>query len=189
MSIPLARSHIKPLKLLAGAAAASLIIGGAVGAGAQTPAPPAPQQQAQAPQPLGQDDVREVQNQLIALGYNPGPADGQIGPATTMAVQQYDASHGGNGQAPIDGALLARLKADKGPRLTYEQVAQRSQAQASAPASGGASAIGGILQTLAPIVGAAIANSNNNYYGPGYYEPGYYRPPPPVYYGYGYGGY
>ena len=40
MSIPLARSHIKPLKLLAGAAAASLIIGGAVGAGAQTPAPP-----------------------------------------------------------------------------------------------------------------------------------------------------
>jgi hypothetical protein len=179
-------------KLFASAATAALLIGLAAGSRAQA-ADPAPQQQASAPAttqqapplPLGQNDIREVQNQLIALGYNPGPADGQIGPSTAMAVQQYDAAHGGNGQAPIDGALLARLKADTGPRLTYEQVAERSQMQTSAPAAA-SNQLGGIAQQIVPLIGAAIANSNNNgYYGPG---PGYYGPPP-GYYGYGYGGY
>ena len=176
--------------LLAGTAAAALLIGGAAGAQAADPSPP--QQQASLPPlPLGQNDVREVQNQLIALGYNPGPADGQIGPATTTAVEQYDHAHGGTGQAPIDGALLARLKADTGPRLSYEQVQERShqQAQASAPASG-ASQFGGIVQQILPLISGAIANGNNNnngYYGPG---PGYYGPPPGYYHqGYGYGGY
>ena len=188
MSISISRPYAQPLKLLACTAAAALLIG-AAGAGAQTTDPSLPQQQASLPPlPLGQNDVREVQNQLIALGYNPGPADGQIGPATTMAVQQYDSSHGGNGQAPIDSALLARLKADTGPRLSYEQVQERShqQAQASAPASG-ASQFGGIVNQILPLISGAIANSNNNsaYYGPG---PGYYGPPP-AYYNQGYYGY
>ena len=138
MSISIARSHRRPLKLFASATAAALLIGLTAGAGAQAADPSPPQQQASLPPlPLGQNDVREVQNQLIALGYNPGPADGQIGPATTTAVEQYDHAHGGTGQAPIDGALLARLKADTGPRLSYEQVQERShqQAQASAPAA------------------------------------------------------
>jgi peptidoglycan hydrolase-like protein with peptidoglycan-binding domain len=138
--------------------------------------------------PLGHDDVREAQNQLIALGFDPGVADGQIGPATNAAAQQYDQSRGGNGQVAIDSALLARLKADKAPRLTYEQVQERSQAHqqasAAAPASAG-NQIGGIVQQFMPLIGAAIANSNNNnnngYYGPGpaYYGPGpgYYGPP------------
>jgi hypothetical protein len=196
MSISIARSHRRPLKLFASAAAAALLIGLTAVPGAQAADPsPAPQQQASLPPlPLGQNDVREVQNQLIALGYNPGPADGQIGPATTTAVEQYDHAHGGTGQAPIDSALLARLKADTGPRLSYEQVQERShqQAQASAaPASSGASQFGGIVQQLAPLIGAAIANGNNNnnngYYGPG---PGYYGPPPGYYHqGYGYGGF
>ena len=55
--------------------------------------------------PLGQDNAREVQNQLIALGFDPGPADGQIGPATIAAAQQYDLSRGGSGQVSIDGAV------------------------------------------------------------------------------------
>src|SRR6185437_5606390 len=192
------------LKLLAGTAAAALLIGGALGAGAQTAAPslptipPAKQQpqQQQALQsdnsapanlpaiPLGHDDVREVQNQLIALGFDPGAADGQVGPATNAAAQQYDQSRGGNGQVAIDSALLARLKADKAPRLTYEQVQERSQAhqQASAPASA-SNQVGSIVQQFMPLIGAAIANINNNngYYGPGpaYYGPnyGYYGPP------------
>lgn len=190
MSISLFRSRIKPASLLASVAAAALLIGVTAGVGAQAADPSPPQQQASLPPlPLGHDDIREVQNQLIALGYNPGPVDGQIGPATTMAVQQYDASHGGNGQASVDGALLARLKADTGPRLSYEQVAQRSQqAQASAPASG-ASQFGGIVNQILPLISGAIANSNNNnaYYGPG---PGYYGPPPGYYnQGYGYGGF
>jgi hypothetical protein len=193
------------LKLLAGTAAAALLIGGALGAGAQTaapslpPIPPAKQQpqQQQALQsdnsaaanqpaiPLGHDDVREVQNQLIALGFDPGAADGQIGPATNAAAQQYDQSRGGNGQVAIDGNLLARLKADQAPRLTYEQVQERSRAhqQAQASPASASSQFGGIVQQFMPLIGAAIANSNannNSYYGPppGYYGPGYYGPPP-----------
>ncbi len=195
MSISFSRSPIKPAKLLASAAAAALLIGWTAGVGAQAADPSPPQQQASLPAtttapplPLGQNDIREVQNQLIALGYNPGPADGQIGPATTTAVEQYDHAHGGTGQALIDSALLARLKADTGPRLSYEQVAARAQTQTSAAPASGASQFGGVVQQIVPLIGAAIANSNNNnngYYGPG---PGYYGPPP-GYYGYGYGGY
>jgi hypothetical protein len=197
MSISFAPSQIRPLKLFASAAAAALLVGWTAG-GAQAADPSPPQQQASLPAtanlpplPLGQNDIREVQNQLIALGYNPGPADGQIGPATTTAVEQYDHAHGGTGQASVDSALLARLKADTGPRLSYEQVQERShlQAQASAPAASGASQFGGIVQQIVPLLGAAIANSNNNnyngYYGPG---PGYYGPPP-GYYNQGYYGY
>jgi peptidoglycan hydrolase-like protein with peptidoglycan-binding domain len=179
--------------MLAGTAAAALLAGSVFSIGAQAADPSASQQQASAPAnaatapalPLGHDDVVEAQNQLIALGFNPGPADGEAGPATIAAAQQYDQKHGGTGQVSLDSALLARLKADPGPRLSYEQVAERSrQAQASAPASG-ASQVGSIVQTIAPLIGAAIANSNNNNYGPppGYYGPGYYGPPP-GYYGY-----
>lgn len=194
-------------KLLATTAIAALLAGVAAGTSVQA-ADPEPQQQASLPAaqsapplPLGHGDIREVQNQLISLGYNPGPADGELGPATLTAAQQYDQSHGGNGQVSIDGAFLARLKADTGTRLTYEQVQERSrqQVQASsvpAPATsgggGGGAAFGNIVSQLAPIVGAAIANSNANNYGPGYYGNGnnYYGPPPGYYRGYyGYGGF
>lgn len=157
-------------------------------------APAAPQSQAAPPAsnanlpalPLGQDDVREVQNQLIALGFDPGGADGEAGPATIAAAQQYDQSRGGSGQVSIDSALLARLKADTAPRLTYDQVAARAQSrsQAQAPASAG-NEIGSIVQQLAPLIGAAVNSSNSGncggyacggYPGPGgYYAPGGFR--------------
>jgi len=193
----------QPSLWIAGIASAALLAGWAAGVGAQStnnaapaaqpvavpgqqaPTQQAPTQQATAtlpPLPLGHDDVREVQNQLIALGFDPGAADGQPGPATMAAAQQYDQSRGGSGQVAIDSALLARLKADTAPRLTYDQVAARSHAsaQAQAPAAG-ANQIGGIIQQLAPLIGAAI-NSSNNYgggygYG-GYPGPGYYGPGP-----------
>ena len=207
MSHSLYSPYTKPLKLFAGTAAAALLIGWAAGVGAQTATEALTQEQASLPAtgttanlpplPLGHDDVREVQNQLISLGFDPGPADGQAGPGTMAAAQQYDQSRGGSGRASIDGALLARLKADTGQRLSYEQVAARSQArqqaQTSAPASG-ANQFGNIVQQIAPLVGAMISNSNsnnnNNGYGPGYYGPGpgYYGPGP-GYYGPRYGGY
>jgi hypothetical protein len=194
------------MRLFAGTAAVAVLIGWAAGAGAQTTDPSIGPQQASLPAngtidsspsiPLGQDNAREVQNQLIALGFDPGPADGQIGPSTVAAAQQYDLSRGGNGQVSIDGEFLARLKADTAPRLTYDQVAARSRAaqpahtSASAPAAA-SNQLGNVVQQIVPLIGAAIANSNNNRgYGPGYYGPGpgYYGPPP-GYYGYGYGGY
>lgn len=192
------------LKLFAGTAVAALLIGWAAGAGAQTTEPSLPTQQASLPAagtaeaqpsiPLGPDNVREVQNQLIALGFDPGAADGQLGPATIAAAQQYDQSRGGSGQVSIDGPLLARLKADTAPRLTYDQVAARAQARQPAHTSAPASnQFGNVVQQIVPLIGAAIANSNNNGgYGPGYYGPGpgYYGPGPGYYgHGYGYGGY
>ena len=106
----------------------------------QQPAPeqPAPPQQATAapgngstsslpPLPLDHDGIHEVQSQLIALGFDPGPADGETGPATMSAVQQFNESRGGTGPVPVDGRLLARLQQDTAPRLTPGQIAARSQ--------------------------------------------------------------
>src|SRR6185503_19929411 len=70
------------------------------------------------PLPLGHDGIREAQSQLIALGFDPGPADGEAGPATIAAGRQYNENRGGSGPVPIDGALLARLQQDTAPRLT-----------------------------------------------------------------------
>jgi hypothetical protein len=202
---PMFRPCTRRMRFLAGTAVAALVIGCAAGAGAQTSDPSIGPQQASLPAndtaadppavPLGRENAREVQNQLISLGFDPGPADGQIGPATIAAAQQYDLSRGGDGRVSVDGALLARLKEDTAPRLTYDQVAARSRArqQTGAPASASASGqAGSVMQQIAPLLGAIVSNSNNNrgYYGPGYYGPGpgYYGPPP-GYYGYGYGGY
>src|SRR5436189_175229 len=83
MSNSIPRPYTKPLKLIAGPAAAALLIGWAASAGAQTATdtPTPPTQQASLPAagtaetqpsiPLGPDNVREVQNQLIALGFGP----------------------------------------------------------------------------------------------------------------------
>ena len=103
MSHSLYSPYTKPLKLLvAGTAAAALLIGWAAGVGAQTATEAVTQEQASLPAtgttadlpplPLGHDDVREVQNQLISLGFDPGPADGEAGPGTMAAAQQYDQS-------------------------------------------------------------------------------------------------
>ena len=212
MSAPLFRPCTTPMRLLAGTAVAALLIGWSPVGGAQAadPDPSLPLQQASLPAtdaavdspslPLGHDDTLEVQNQLIALGFDPGPADGRVGPATIAAAQQYDKSRGGSGSVSIDSALLARLKQDTGPRLTYDQVAARSNArrEAQGPASAPAPAssqVGNVVQQIAPLLGAMIRNSNNNSgYGPGYYGygpgAGYYGPGPGYYgrgYGYGYG--
>jgi peptidoglycan hydrolase-like protein with peptidoglycan-binding domain len=116
---------------LAGSLAVALM-GWAVGVGAQT----ASESMQLPPLPPSHDGIREVQSQLIALGFDPGPADGETGPATMSAVQQYNESRGGNGPVAVVGWLLARLQQDSGPRLTPEQVAARSRPHyAPAPAN------------------------------------------------------
>jgi hypothetical protein len=131
----------------------------------QASPPPVPQQTTAAsgdhstsnlpPLPLDHDGIHEVQSQLIA-GFNPGPADGETGPATLSAVQQYNESRGGNGPVPVDGRLLARLQQDTGPRLTPEQVAARSQPHYAAPAGYGAPNPAAILQQFQSTIGALI---------------------------------
>jgi peptidoglycan hydrolase-like protein with peptidoglycan-binding domain len=61
-----------------------------------------------------QADVADAQQRLHRLGYNPGPADGRMGPRTRLAIQRYQADRG----LPVDGrtspGLLERLRAETG---------------------------------------------------------------------------
>lgn len=124
----------------------------------QTEAAPAAPAQAAAqasnnglpPVPIGHDGIREIQTQLISLGFDPGPVDGEAGPATQAAVRKYNENRGGTGSVPIDGALLTRLRQDTAPRLTPEQVAARSQPryQAQAPARAPADPVTNTMQKL-----------------------------------------
>ncbi|MBS0538729.1 MAG: peptidoglycan-binding protein [Proteobacteria bacterium] len=101
--------------------------------------------------PFGRDGVREVQRQLIALGFNPGPADGLEGPATVAAARRYNEKRGGSGSVPVDGALLDRLQKDTAPRLSPEQVNARAQParyQAQAPARAPADPVTNAVQQL-----------------------------------------
>jgi peptidoglycan hydrolase-like protein with peptidoglycan-binding domain len=45
-------------------------------------------------QPMAGSDVRELQRQLAAAGYDPGPIDGEFGPKTEAAVRAYQRAHG-----------------------------------------------------------------------------------------------
>jgi localization factor PodJL len=58
-----------------------------------------------------QAQVAEVQTLLSQRGYDPGPADGLIGPRTTDAVRAFRQSAGLNEGVSIDQALLDALRA------------------------------------------------------------------------------
>jgi len=59
----------------------------------------------------GNATVRDIQAGLQRLGYNPGPADGRMGPKTSAAIRQYQQDNG----MPVDGqpsqAVLDSIRA------------------------------------------------------------------------------
>lgn len=71
----------------------------------RTPTPPPPRA-------LTKDELKQVQKLLAELGYNPGPADGLIGPKTRAAIRNYRADQGFDESAPVTTEVLAQLKAD-----------------------------------------------------------------------------
>ena len=94
--------------------ATALLILWSASASAQTdPTPPPQAVQSEAPAsapasnfpalPLGHDGIRDVQSQLTALGFDPGPADGEAGPATLAATQQYNENRGGSEEQGMAG--------------------------------------------------------------------------------------
>src|SRR5690606_86931 len=77
---------------------------------AATPvAPPRPPAAAPAAPAGGQDLVRPIQTLLRESGYDPGAADGQMGPRTQAAIEAFEGDH----DLPVTGkpsqALLERL--------------------------------------------------------------------------------
>jgi hypothetical protein len=69
---------------------------------AASPAPP--------PAALPPGEVREVQARLRALGFNPGPIDGNVGPMTAAAISRYRQSRGMADSGVADKNVLAELR-------------------------------------------------------------------------------
>jgi peptidoglycan hydrolase-like protein with peptidoglycan-binding domain len=74
------------------------------------PAQPAAQLQPQSAD-QGRDLVRDTQVALAALGYEPGPADGEIGLMTRAAILAFEFDHGLPATAEVGPATLSALKA------------------------------------------------------------------------------
>ncbi|MCK6450402.1 MAG: peptidoglycan-binding protein [Alphaproteobacteria bacterium] len=55
----------------------------------------------------------EVQSELTAAGYNPGPADGVAGPRTANAVRAYQANNGLAQDGVVSPALLDHLRSKR----------------------------------------------------------------------------
>ena len=60
-------------------------------------------------------EVREVQGRLRAMGYNPGPVDGIVGPLTENAAQQYQRKRGLEVTGAVDRNLLVQLRRETPP--------------------------------------------------------------------------
>jgi hypothetical protein len=59
---------------------------------------------------LSNEELREVQAKLQALGHDPGPVDGLHGPQTVSAVKRYELASGAEPTGNIDLRLLERLR-------------------------------------------------------------------------------
>jgi hypothetical protein len=126
-------------------AAAAIVLGVAAcasiaanqGGGASTTAPSSPVVETTAPtaapasavaaptpltRPLGPgvagDDVTRLQQRLVDLGFDPGPSDGQFGPATQMAVWAYQKLVLGLTGADVTGKVTPDLWARMEQALT-----------------------------------------------------------------------
>lgn len=58
--------------------------------------------------------TRAVQEGLIALGYDPGPVDGVVGPLTRAAIRAFEADRGQAAKGEIARALLAAINRARG---------------------------------------------------------------------------
>lgn len=58
-----------------------------------------------------------AQRALSANGYNPGPADGVMGPRTEAAVRQFQQEEGLKETGRLDGDTMARLESRDYSRL------------------------------------------------------------------------
>ena len=102
---------------------ATVFPGDAATAPARTPAPdrepagasaPSPADPAPTPGPPDAERIRAVQRALARLGYDPGPADGLMGPRTRAAIRAFQAASG----LAADGGLTPEL--ERGIRLAAD---------------------------------------------------------------------
>ncbi|MDH3792162.1 MAG: peptidoglycan-binding protein [Rhodospirillales bacterium] len=56
--------------------------------------------------------LSDLQARLRDLGYDPGPADGQMGPKTRAAIRAYQKDEGLKADGQVTASLLERIKAE-----------------------------------------------------------------------------
>jgi Putative peptidoglycan binding domain len=89
--------------------------------------------QPEAPPPNRQHDVvRQVQSELAALGYAPGPADGDAGLLTRAAILAFEHDRGLPATAEATDGLLLALRMPPGNRRTVAGANWRSPSRAAA---------------------------------------------------------
>lgn len=76
-------------------------------------------------------EVREVQGRLRAMGYNPGPVDGIVGPLTENAAQQYQRKRGLDVTGAVDRNLLVQLRRETPPPPRYSANSHASNTAAA----------------------------------------------------------
>lgn len=59
-----------------------------------------------------QTSVADVQQGLYDLGYDPGPADGRMGPKTRSAIKAYQKDSGLPANGKLTAGLVQRVKTD-----------------------------------------------------------------------------
>jgi len=62
--------------------------------------------------------VRFVQHSLAALGYQPGPADGQLKAETVRAIREFEMDKGLVPKGRVSAELMAQLAAPASPKLS-----------------------------------------------------------------------
>lgn len=87
-------------------------------------------------------DVREVQQALDALGYDPGPADGVMGPQTRAAIEAFQADQDLPETGEITAALAraiagVRFRASEEAAALWDESAQALRALGYTPGDGG----------------------------------------------------
>jgi len=78
--------------------------------------------------PLSRTEVvRKVQQNLSALGYEPGVADGEIGSKTEKAVRRYQSDHKLKVDGQVNEKLLAHLEGKGKSRQTAKRTVKKSK--------------------------------------------------------------
>lgn len=89
----------------------------------------------QPPRPQSSGELAEIQQRLAVLGYDPGPADGFMGPRTQAAISQFqsDFDLAVTGEPSAD--LLARLRTMRQAPGTFDSVPRRSEVRPVPPSA------------------------------------------------------